>query len=508
MKKQRKSRKASSTPPSNQEIVAAYRYELRHNFYFFFKESWHILEPANDLEINWHHRYLCDILQYEIERIGRKDPNNGNSDLVINIPFRSTKSTIVSQMLLAWTWIDHPHMRFITSCYAGRLATRDAKKTRDLINSPWYQELFGDSFVWTTDQNVKTEYENDKRGKRFVTSTESNVTGEGGDVLIFDDPNNPREKRDENFVKVNQTYDDVFYSRLNDDKVGIRIIIQQRIHENDLTGHIMSKYPDTVKHIVMPAWESEDIKPPELVKKYVDGLFWPWKFSLKSLENWANVLSSTAYSGQLGQNPQAEKGNIIQKEWFTIITEAELPFNLGDPGDYKNADQAKCPFIGADIWIDGAYTEKTHNDPTGMMACVFHDNHLYILNAVDKWMEMHELLKYFPGFADSNYHSSRERVYIEPKASGKSLRSMLNKMGFNCVEIANDVVSVGKMARVKDAEPTLDSGKVSLVKGPWNDKFINQCAIFPNGKHDEHVDNLCYAINKYFIKPREAHLSL
>ena len=141
----------------------------------------------------------------------------------------------------------------------------------------------------------------------------------------------------------------------------------------------------------MTGWESEDIKPPELVKKYVDGLFWPWKFSLKSLENWANVLSSTAYSGQLGQNPQAEKGNSIQKEWFGIITEAELPFNLGNPEDYEPAEGA-LEFIGTDIWIDGAYTDKTHNDPTGMMACIFYENHLYILNDFDKWMVMHELL--------------------------------------------------------------------------------------------------------------------
>ena len=505
--KKRKKLPPKSKALTTREILAAYQYTLKHNFYFFFKESWHILEPATDLETNWHHKYICDILQHEIERIGRKEPNNGNSDLIINIPFRSTKSTIVSQMLLSWTWIRFPWMRFITSSYASRLSTRDAKKTRDIINSKWYQELFGNSFSWTTDQNVKTEYENDKRGKRFVTSTDSNVTGEGADVLIFDDPNNPREKRDQNFEKVNSTYDDVFYSRLNDDKVGIRIIIQQRIHENDLTGHILSKYPETIRHVVMPAELTEDIHPLELADKYVDDLFWPWKFSHQSLERWAKVLSSTAYTGQLQQNPQAAKGNIIQKEWFTIIAEAELPFNLGNADDYEETEDA-LPFLGADIWIDGAYTEKTSNDPTGLYACIFFENALYVLISTDKYMELFELLKYFPAFAEANYHGPTNKVFIEPKASGKSLRSMLNKMGFNCIEIENDVVSVGKMARVKDAEPTLESGKIFLIKGEWNKKFIDQCAIFPNGRHDEHVDLLCYSINKYFIKTRERHLSL
>ena len=477
---------------SKQEVLAAYKYTLEHNFFFFFKESWHILEPAIELQTNWHHKYICDLLQIEIERIGERKPKT--KDIVINIPFRSTKSTIVSQMLLAWAWIQYPELRFVTSSYALRLATRDAKKTRDLINSRWYQELFGDRFKWTTDQNVKTEYENDKKGKRFVTSTESNVTGEGGDVLIFDDPNNPRANTDQNLIKVNQTYNDVFYSRLNDDKVGLRLIIQQRTHENDLTGHIISSFPDTVNHIVIPAEISEDINPPELVEYYQGEFFWEWKFNRKILDNWAKVLSSTAYTGQLQQNPQAAEGNIIKKDWFNIIKEAELPFKLGEKS--------------ADIWVDGAYTKDTHNDPTGMMACIHYENSLYILNAVDKWLEMHELLEYFPKFAEANYHTAKDRVYIEPKASGKSLSSMLNKMGFNCIEIDNKVVSVGKMARAKDAEPTLASGKIYLVEGSWNNTFINQCAIFPNGKHDEHVDNLCYSINYYFINKREKHISL
>lgn len=507
MRKQRNSRKRSK-PLTNKEILAAYRSELKTNFYFFFKESWHVLEPATDLITNWHHKYLCDILQEETERIGRKEPKT--KDICINVPFRSTKSTIVSQMWIAWSWIDHPHMRFITSSYAMRLSTRDAKKTRDLIDSQWYQELFGDSFSWTTDQNVKTEYENDKRGKRFVTSTDSNVMGEGGDVLIFDDANNTKDIKSENFEKVNQAYDDVFYSRLNDDKIGVRINIQQRTGENDLTGHMMEKYPENIRHIVIPAEESEDIKPPELIEFYTNGFFWEWKFNREILNNWEKVLGLTAYTGQLQQNPQSKQGNKIKREWFNIITEAELPFNLGNEDDYDPPEDGEeaFPFIGADVWVDGAYTKNTENDPTGLMSCVFFDGNLYITNAVDQWLELWEFLKYFPKFADANYHGPKDTVSIEPKASGKSMKSMLNKKGYNCVEIPNKIVSVGKMSRVEDAEPTLQSGKVFLLKGQWNKKFIDQCAMFPNGKHDEHVDNLCYAINKYFINKRKGGKSL
>lgn len=477
---------------SEAEILIAYKHTLENNFYFFFKETWHILEPAQELNLNWHHKYLCDLLQKEAVRIANREPKD--RDIVINIPFRSTKSTIVSQMYNAWAWIKYPELRFVTSSYAARLSTRDAKKTRDIINSRWYQELFSDRFQWTSDQNVKTEYENTKTGKRFVTSTDSNITGEGGDILIFDDPNNPKKNTDLNLENINNTYDDVFYSRLNNDKIGIRIIIQQRIHENDLTGHILKKYPESINHIVMPAEISPDVNPVDLTEHYKNGYFWEWKFGKESLKQWEKVLSSTAYTGQLQQNPQAKAGNIILKEWFNVISEKALPFNIKDQS--------------FDVWIDGAYTDKTANDPTGIMSCLLYEHNLYILNSVDKWLEMYELLKYIPKYAKANHYTAKSKMYIEPKASGKSIRSMINKMGYNCIEIDNKVVSIGKMGRVKDAEPTLESGKIFLIEGSWNKKLIDQCSIFPNGKHDEHVDNLTYAINHYFINVREEFLSL
>ncbi len=143
---------------SDKEVLIAYKHTLESNYYFFFKEAWHIIEPAQDLQLNWHHKYLCDKLQHEVERIDRKEEKD--KDIIINVPFRSTKSTIVSQMLNAWAWIKYPQLRFVTSSYAMRLSTRDAKKTRDIINSKWYQELFGDRFNLTSYQNVKKEFEN------------------------------------------------------------------------------------------------------------------------------------------------------------------------------------------------------------------------------------------------------------------------------------------------------------------------------------------------------------
>lgn len=469
---------------TSQEVLEVYKYELSNNFYFFFKEAWYILEPSTTLKTNWHHKYICDLLQKETIRIANRE--NKTQDIIINLPFRATKSIIVSQMWNAWAWINYPELRFISSSHSLRIAIRDAKKTRDIINSIWYQDLFGDKFSWTSDQNVKSEYENDKKGKRFVTSTESNLTGEGGDILIWDDANDPKDISDVKLDKTNIWYDDTFYSRLNDSHVGLRIGIQQRIHGKDLTAHIIKKHPEDIFHIVLPAELNEEVRPIELKDKYNNGLFWEWKFSKIELDRYKKVLSATGYSGQLMQRPAPKEGNKIKRDWFKIIKLNEIPFSL----EHEKVD----------IWIDGAYTENTKNDPTALMACVKYNENVYILNSVQKWLELYELLDYFPGFAKANYYNSRGKVFIEPKASGKPLKSMLNKQGYNCIEINDKVVKYGKMGRVNNSEPTIQSGKIILIEGAWNEQFVDECCMFPNGEHDDQLDNLCYGVHEYYIE--------
>lgn len=469
---------------SNNEAFQLYRYTLVNNFFFFFKEAWHILEPSTELSLNWHHKYICDILQSETFRIGERKPKT--KDIIINVPFRSTKSIIVSQMWNAWAWLKYPQLRFITSSYASRLSIRDAKKTRDIINSNWYQGLFGDLYQWTSDQNVKSEYENDKTGKRFVTSTESSLTGEGGDILIWDDANNPKDTSEVKLQSTIDWHDDVFYSRLNNHKIGIRVGIQQRTHEDDLTGHIINKFGEEINHVVIPIELSDNIQPTELKKYYKNGLFWEWKFDRKEIDNYRKILSKTAFSGQLEQRPAPQEGNIIKEAWFNIIKKSELPFN---------------PDVVRKEWhIDGAYTKDTKNDPTAIMLSVFYHGNLYILSSTTKHLELYELLKFFPKHAEANGYTFRDTVNIEPKASGKSLRSMLNKEKYNCIEIPNRWVSLGKINRAEDCSPTIESGKIYLVEAPWNESFINECCVFPNGKHDDQLDNLCYAIYKSYMQ--------
>ena len=143
---------------------------------------------------------------------------------------------------------------FLFASYAGSLSIRDSVKCRRLIDSRWYKEYFGDSFELTTDQNQKQRFENNKTGYRIATSVDGALTGEGGDIIVIDDPHNVREAESSTVREgVLDWWDQAMQTRLNDPKTGAFIIIMQRVHENDLTGHILANENDEWDHLCLPA---------------------------------------------------------------------------------------------------------------------------------------------------------------------------------------------------------------------------------------------------------------
>ena len=154
-------------------------------YYDFFLAAWEVLEPVNDLKLNWHIEYLCHRLQREIERLGRKEKKD--KDIIINISPRSLKSYIVSIMLCPWAWTKYPHLKFISASHSRELSIEHCRKSRQLIDSEWYQRFWHNAFGLTGDQNVKSFYENNKSGVRYAASIAGGVTGHGADVIVADD---------------------------------------------------------------------------------------------------------------------------------------------------------------------------------------------------------------------------------------------------------------------------------------------------------------------------------
>jgi len=153
------------------------------------------------------------------------------------------------------------------------------------------------------------------------------------------------------------------------------------------------------------------------------------------------------------------------------------------------------------MFIDGAYTKDTKNDPTGIqISGKGKDGNLYVLKSIDKYLEMPELKKFIESFVKScGVHI--QQILVEPKASGKSLVQLLRReTNFNVSELKTNFVRYSKIERARASSPFLEGGRVYLVKDNWNEAYLQQVSTFPNAKHDEHIDVTSYSIERNLIK--------
>src|SRR5207253_2135449 len=160
------------------------------------------------IEWNWHLDLLCEYLEKAREGKPKR--------LIINVPPRTMKSTLVTVCWPVWWWATEAGTRFMMVSYADELAADHSVFRRNLIQSEWYQERWGHKFTLAKDQNLKTLYENSMRGRMMATSISGTATGKGGDVLIVDDPQNPKKAfSDVEREATNKNFDATFRTRLN-----------------------------------------------------------------------------------------------------------------------------------------------------------------------------------------------------------------------------------------------------------------------------------------------------
>ena len=219
--------------------------QARRDLRQFVADAWHVVEPGKEYKGNWHIDAICDHLTYV--SLGDID------DLVINIPPRHSKSTIVAVMWPAWEWLWQPSTQWLFATYASALTIRDSVKTRRLIQSPWYQENFGDAYQLSSDLNQKGRFDNDHNGYRLATSVGGTATGEGGDRIVVDDAHNMKEINSDTVRQgVIEWWRDVMSTRGNDPKKLGRCIIAQRGHHKDLPGHVLAS--GTWVHLNLPGY--------------------------------------------------------------------------------------------------------------------------------------------------------------------------------------------------------------------------------------------------------------
>lgn len=447
----------------------------KESFFQFVKSFWDVIIPDEPV-YNWHIEYLCDELQYINSFVEQRQPKP--YDLIINIPPGTTKSTICTIMYPAWVWTRDASQRFITLSYSHSLSIDHAVKSRDIIRSDKYQELFPEIQL-KYDQDNKSNYQNTAGGQRFATSTTGTVTGNHGHQIIVDDPiNTSLASSDAERKKANEAVTNTLSTRKIDKAITPIILIMQRLHEADTTGIILEKKGKKIKHICLPAKISDNVKPEELKENYVNGLLDPVRLNPEVLNEARTDLGSYGYAGQFDQEPAPEEGGLIKKAWFQIID--WMP-------EYSNL---KWDFIA-----DTAYTKDEDNDPSGIIAFSKYQNDYIIRDAESVYLEFPELCRSIPTFCHRNGYKNSSLVKVEPKASGKSLVQTLRvQTKLNVKEGVPPAKD--KVARAKGCLPTMEAGRVKLIRGSWNEEFLNQLGMFPNAAHDEYVDCTTMMINE------------
>jgi predicted phage terminase large subunit-like protein len=452
------------------------------SYYEFFKRAWQELEPQTPLLDNWHIKYLCDLIQAEIERIARREPKT--TDLVINIPPRSAKSFIFSILLCPWAWTRFPHLKFMNSSHSKELSIDHCVKGRRVIESVWYQQHWHSIFQLAGDQNVKSHYENNKGGVRLACSVGASPLGHGADIIIADDLIDPEEAESEKERKAaNNHYDNVLFTRLNDQEVGLRVLVMQRVHEDDPTGNVLKKASEQYRKVCLPVeYDEKTISPPELKDFYQGGLFFKDRFTPRFIGSLKANMPPRTYAGQYLQRPSPATGNIFIRQWWQFYRRHELPSNLDNQ---------------AMSW-DLSFKEKAQNDWVVGLAGAKHNGQLYILGRIKRHMGLSETLKAIVDFM--LVHPKAKRVWVEDKANGPAVLNVLKRHFPGMIEV-NPKGS--KTERAHAITYIVQSGNVWLPhpdESPWVLDFIEELSSFPNAKHDDQVDAFTQLCSQFFDK--------
>ena len=502
-----------NAPVSKAQLLAAInaeksRRDASASLYEFVKQSWHVVEPGIEFIPSWHIEAICEHLEAVTQGDIRK--------LLINIPPRHSKSTIVSVMWPMWEWLTYPEQKFLCASYSGSLSIRDNLKARRLIQSPWYQERWGHMFKLAGDQNAKQRFENDKTGYRIATSVGGTATGEGGSRLILDDPHSAQDAQSDVMRESSlEWFNMVWTTRLNDPKKDAMVTVMQRLHERDISGHILEVLKDW-EHICIPAEWDGKTRTTSLgsydPRTTVGELICAERFGEKEITSLKQALGTYGSAGQLQQDPTPTEGGILKTKYFEL-----WPHEKGLP-----------PFEYILQSYDCAFTERSTGDPTActVWAIFTHqgERNAMLIDAWDEHLSYPDLRKrvikdwateYGGMTKDSPFSRARrpDRMLVEEKASGISLLQDLRLARIPAVSY--NPGKADKVSRAHQTAPTLELGLLWVPeskKNPghpvsWASSFLKQVAKFPVAEHDDYVDTMTQAIiyfknEQWFELPR------
>ena len=452
----------------------------------FIRDAWPFVDP-DDGVFGRYTRTLCWVLEQVLRGRIRK--------LIINVPPGHMKSLTVSVFWPAWAWLMRPEVRFAFTSYRGELALRDADRSRDLIRSPFYQDLMlGRPNKWNllrSGQDTKSRFANTQKGYRFSAAV-AGIMGEGGDIVVLDDPHNVEQAesdmvRDETIRKIRLALPTRVRS-----KTGAVVIIMQRLHPRDLTGVLLDEEGELWTHLCLPArFEPDHPHPCAFDWRTSPGeLLFPELFDRKRLDELTTGLTEYGEAGQLQQRPHPREGGMMKRDDFRFVDASDVPpggvivrgWDLAataatDPNAKRAAWTVglRLRYVKRKIYIEDVV--RFRGSPfavrTKMRKAADEDGRIVIIDFPQD-----------PGQAgkaqaeDIAADYPDRRIYYSPESGDKEIR-----------------------AEAPAAQ--VEAGNVYLVRGAWNGVFLDEAAAFPGSTFKDQVDAFSRAYHRAARRPRK-----
>jgi predicted phage terminase large subunit-like protein len=460
------------TDPSPREYDAILRSDLG----YFAERCFCELNPQAAFLPNWHIEViaakLAAVAQGKIQR------------LIINLPPRHLKSLIASIAFPAWCLGHNPSAQILCVSYAQDLADKLARDCRSIMMKPWYKRLFLTRLA--PHRHAVQEFITTGQGYRLATSTGGVLTGRGADFILIDDPLKPEEALSKALrLACNEWFLNTLYSRLNDKRSGAIVIIMQRLHEDDLVGHVLGQ--EAWEVLSFPAIaEADEVHQIETIwgrqcfTRRLGEALHPAREPLAVLQNIRRTIGEYNFAGQYQQSPAPLGGGLVKAEWFKRYSETERPTHferIVQSWDTANKATELSDFSVCTTW--------------GVK-----DKNVYLLGLLRQRLEYPALKRAVR--EQQNLYGATE-ILIEDKASGTQLIQELIADG--CYGVTRYQPDCDKIMRMHAQTAMIENGFVYIPQdAPWLAEYLHEMTVFPNGKHDDQVDSTAQFLD-WFKRP-------
>ncbi len=454
---------------------------LRNDLAAFTQRCFQTVVPGQQFLDNWHVQAVTHVL----DRVMRGEIRR----LIITIPPRNLKSICASVAFPAFVLGHDPSRRIVCASYSQDLAAKLARDCRSILESVWYKQLFPRTRI-DPRKNTETEFDTTARGHRFSTSVGGTLTGRGGNLIIIDDPMKPSDAASETKrASVAEWYDSTLSSRLDSKTEDAIVLIMQRLHVDDLVGHVLEKDSSWV-HLDLPAIaevpQEIGIGSDAVYRREVGEILHAEREPLSVLDALKVDLGSQAFSAQYQQAPIPAGGAMVREAW--LRTYASIPKK-------QSGDRI------VQSW-DTASKAGNRNDYSVCTTWHCRGPDYYLIDVFRKRLEYPDLRR--AAIAQWKKFKPRE-VLIEDASTGTALIQQLREER-NIRPVAVRAER-DKVVRLEGQLAVIEAGRVLLPRyAPWLDDFRDELLAFPYARFDDQVDTLSQFLQRATERRPQVHI--